>query len=105
MQLGELARKAPEVVVLEPYEGSGGRGPIFGEAKRIECRVEWRRRLVEGGNGAQRISEATLFCEPTVDPPLESRVLIDGVRYEVAEVLKHRGLSLDYYQTEVLVAP
>ena len=105
MQLGELARRAPEDVTIKEYQGSGARGPIFGPLVTLEVRVEWRRRLVEAGEGSQRISEATLLCDPDFDPPLESQVTIDGKRYEVVEVLKERGLSLDYYQTEVLVAP
>jgi hypothetical protein len=77
-------------VTVEPYEGGGAHGPIFGAAVEIRCRVEGRVQLVRSNTGEETVagssavSSTTVFCDPDVVIPAGSRVTVNG---RVATVL------------------
>jgi hypothetical protein len=92
-----------ETITLEPFEGSGAYGPIYGAQQTLRARVEGKRRVVRKEDGTDLISSATAFVRPGVDIATESRVthLRHGASeptvYEVVDVLPGEGLSRPAY--------
>jgi hypothetical protein len=65
-------------ILVEPYEGSGAYGSVYGAQVSVECRVEDVVRLVRAASGDEVVSSATVACDVgTVIPP-ESRVTVKG---------------------------
>jgi len=76
-------------IALEPYEGAGGNGPIYGaEVEDLPCRFEGRRRIVNTADGSEVVSSATVFLRPDAPAsPLNSRVTYGDRVYRVLEEL------------------
>jgi len=65
-------------ILVEPYEGSGAYGTVYGAPVSVECRVEDVTRLVRSASGDEVVSSTTVACDAgTVIPP-ESRVTVKG---------------------------
>jgi len=63
---------------IEPFEGEGAYGPIFGEAVTARCMVDDERRLVRDAQGAETVSDTTIFFPPGTRCPEGSRVTVNG---------------------------
>lgn len=61
---------------VEPYEGGGAYGDVYGQAFNVVCYYEGRRQLVRNGDGAEVVSEGTMFVNPDVTIPAGSRVTV-----------------------------
>jgi hypothetical protein len=61
-------------VTIEPFQGSGANGPVYGAPVEVPCFRDDKRRLVRAPNGSQVVSEATVYCQPGTIAPPESRV-------------------------------
>lgn len=100
----------PHTVQVEPYEGSGAFGDVFGAAVDVTpCFVDEIRRLVrvqtQDAAGQEKVSSTTVFAPPdTVAPPgsratwngRTSRVLAVSVRDDAGLGLPaHVELSLE----------
>lgn len=96
----------PHRITIEPYEGeSGAAGPVYGTSFQARARVEGRRRAVRSANGTDVISSASAIVRPHVNPRPESKVLHDGRRYEILEVIVGQGLRRPEYRELVLGGP
>lgn len=88
-------------VTITPRLGSNAYGPEFGTpVAGVRARVEGRRRVVRGPDGQDRTSTATATIRPDVTvatparpPAPEDRVTVDGVDFEVLEVVALEGLA------------
>jgi len=81
-------------VTVEPYEGQGAAGPIYGTGYTVRCLIDNKRRLVRGIDGDQVVSNATVYCAPGTRIPPQSRIDL-GDRTAVvidAAVREHSGL-------------
>jgi hypothetical protein len=72
------ARLRTHTISVEPYEGTGSHGPIFGTAVSVTCRVEEKVQLVRANTGEEAVSSTTVFCDSDVVIPVESRVTVNG---------------------------
>lgn len=51
-------------VTVEPLEGSGAYGDVYGAAFPLQCFAEGTRKLVRNPQGAQVVSSLQLYCAP-----------------------------------------
>ncbi|MGW6498550.1 hypothetical protein [Nonomuraea angiospora] len=68
------------VVLIEPFEGSGPFGAEYGEQAPVRCFVEERRKLVRDAEGAEVVSETTVYMRLDANCPPESRVTLPSGR-------------------------
>jgi hypothetical protein len=71
---------------VEPYQGSGAYGDVYGAAVNVPCFYEGVRRLVRDSDGTEVVSEATIYVNPGVDVPSGSRVTVNGYASTVISV-------------------
>lgn len=69
-------RLTPHRVTVEPFEGSGAEGDIYGPAHIVRGRVSLKRQLVVGKNAEEMLSEATVILPAGTHCPVDS--LVDG---------------------------
>jgi hypothetical protein len=74
-----MAVKIPQfllqhTVTIEPYQGNGANGPVYGAPVEVPCFRDDKRRLVRAPNGSQVVSESTVYCQPGTVAPPESRI-------------------------------
>lgn len=94
----------PDVLTIEPFQGSGAYGPQFGAAFTVRARVEGRRRAVRKADGTDVIASATAIIRPGAPTiPVESKASHAGVDYEVLDVVRGEGLRRLAY-LEVLLS-
>ena len=80
----------PAAITVEPYEGSGAYGDVFGDPVEVTlCVVEDTRRVVRVQTGTaagkEQLSSTTVFAPLDTVAPAGSRVTVPGGR--VAQVL------------------
>lgn len=63
---------------VEPYEGSGAYGDRYGTPVDVPCYYEGRRQIVRDADGAEAVSEGTLYANRDTDIPVGSRVTVAG---------------------------
>lgn len=88
-------------ITIEPYEGQGSTGPVFGTAVEVQCRVEDKVQLVRSNIGDEVVSSSMVFCDPGTVAPPESRVTVNGRVTSVVQTADHAtgGFShLDHVQ-------
>jgi hypothetical protein len=61
-------------VTIEPFQGNGANGPVYGAPVTVRCFRDDKRRLVRAPNGSQVVSESTVYCLPGTVAPPESRI-------------------------------
>lgn len=76
MALG--ARWRTHTISIEPFLGSGAYGSAYGPPVSVVCHVEDAIRLVRTSAGDEVVSSSTVYCDPTVVIPPESRVTVNG---------------------------
>lgn len=90
---------------VEPYQGHGAYGPVYGAPVELVCRIEPKRRMVRNRQGQEVVSDATVFLEPgteqTVTP--ESRFTWAGRTYTVLEVRPYPGPNGETHHVEALL--
>jgi hypothetical protein len=64
--------------VIEPYEGTSAKGPLYGPPVTVRCLAIDKRKLVRGADQDQVISETQVYCRPSVVAPVHSRVTVFG---------------------------
>lgn len=80
---------------VKPYLGSGAYGDLYGDPFDVPCYYEGRRQLVRGSDGAEAVSEGTMFIDPGPDIPAGSEVTVVGRTTHVitVSVLDDGGLT------------
>lgn len=68
----------PHTSVIEPHEGDGAYGPIFGPAVSEPCLVDDERRMVRDAQGAEIVSNTTIIYRPGTRCPEGSRITVNG---------------------------
>jgi hypothetical protein len=79
---------------IEPYEGSGASGPVYGTPVAVRCYREDKRRKVRAANGATVIAETTLWCPLDTVAPAGSRVDLGDRTSDVIVSARYDGGSL-----------
>lgn len=64
--------------IIEPFEGEGAYGPVHGSPLLVRCLVDDERRLVRDAQGAETVSDTTIFFPPGTRCPEGSRVTVNG---------------------------
>lgn len=83
-------------VTVEPYEGDGAAGPIYGDAVTVRCFLEEKTRLVRAKDGREVTSGATFYCRlDAVNAEPEARVTLpSGRKTTVIQQLRRDGGGL-----------
>lgn len=90
-----LLSQAGDDVTIEPYEGSGAYGDIYGPPVTVRAVVDASRRLVRNEAGTEVVSETTLYAPLSTVAPAGSRVtLADGTRTTVITAKRRDGRRL-----------
>jgi hypothetical protein len=84
-------------VIVEAHQGQTAYGKSFAAARTVRCRVESRKRVAVGPQGADVTVAATLFCDPDEDIPVESKVTVDGKAMTVIDSRTHHDLTQGQY--------
>jgi len=66
------------VASVEPYQGSGAHGPVYGNAVSVRCFAEDKRQLVRSDTGEEVVSNTTIHCPVDTTIPPGSRVTVFG---------------------------
>lgn len=82
---GHLLR---HTITIEPYQGEGGSGPVYGPGVEVRCFREDSRKLVRNQLGEQVVSESQAYCLPGTVAPPKSRVTIPGSNPRTAFVIQ-----------------
>ena len=85
-------------VTIEAYQGEGTYGTSFAGAETVRCRRESRKRVAVGPQGADVNVQATLFLDPGIEVPVESRATLDGQTYSVISSRLHTDLTGGQYR-------
>jgi class 3 adenylate cyclase len=64
--------------VIEPFEGEGAYGAIYGDPVTERCLVDDERRLVRNAEGSETVSDTTIFFRAGTHCPEGSRVTVGG---------------------------
>ncbi len=75
-------------ITIEPYQGEGGSGPVYGAPVSVRCFREDSRKLVRNQLGEQVVSESQAYCPPGTVAPPKSRVTINGTNSRTAFVIQ-----------------
>lgn len=54
----------PHIVTVQPYQGTGARGPVHGPSFPLRCMAQGGRKLVRDADGHERVSELQLIAAP-----------------------------------------
>ncbi|MFE6487978.1 hypothetical protein ACFVGN_34290 [Streptomyces sp. NPDC057757] len=91
-------------VTVEPYEGDGAAGQLFGSPVVVRCFLEQKNRRVRDRQGRQVVSSSTFYCRlldpdgnPVVAPPESKVTLPDGRETTVIDEVPHDGGGLPTY--------
>lgn len=73
-----------ERIVIENYEGSGARGPVYAEPRTVRANVQQTSRLMTDNDGSQVTADTLCIIRPEAGPvPAESRVEWNGQTFRV----------------------
>ncbi|MFE7128957.1 hypothetical protein [Streptomyces sp. NPDC057617] len=72
-------------ITVEPYEGSGAYGPVYGAPVDVEGFLEQTARLVRAPGGDEVVASSTFYCRRgAVNAPTKSKVTLpDGTKTTV----------------------
>lgn len=89
---------------VQPYEGSGAYGDVYGATVTLPCYFEAVRKMVRDDDGAETVSEATIYADLGTEIKPGSRVTVNGYTSTVVSVsvlddggltgLAHREIAL-----------
>lgn len=94
MGLGIPAFLLQHTASIEPYQGSGASGPVYGAPVTVQCYREDKRRKVRASNGAEVVAATTLFCQLGVVVPAGSRVDLGDRKTDVITTATYDGGAL-----------
>lgn len=103
-----IGRMFAQSVTVEPFAGEGAKGPLFGAAATVACRVQEAEEYRLGENGSPNRQEVTgratvVYMPPgTVCPP-RSRVTLPSGRVGTAEQVHRRAVPARLAHLEVHV--
>lgn len=68
----------PHTATVEPYEGGGAYGDVYGAPFEVPCYFEGQRQLVRDSDGSEAVSEGTMYTDLRDDITPGSRVAVAG---------------------------
>jgi hypothetical protein len=80
--------------VIEPYQGAGPAGPIYGLPVTVPCFHDTQLKLIRTGDGSEVVAVTTLYCPLSTVAPPESRVTAAGKVSTVFAALRRDGGGL-----------
>ncbi|MFC4912588.1 hypothetical protein [Actinomadura gamaensis] len=88
-----IGRLFTDQATVEPFQGDGAHGPIYGPPVSVECRLQEATDYRTGNADQQQTTAATVLYLPyTAVVPARSRVTLpDGRVGTVTEIHRHRG--------------
>lgn len=92
-----LSRRSIHTVTVEPFTGDTARGPVYGTAVTVRCRVQEAADYRHGASVADRhetVPDTVIYAPLDADIPVRSRVTLPSGRVGIAvEVHRHTGLA------------
>lgn len=77
--------------IVEAYLGTSAKGPQYATPITVRCLAVAKRKLVRGADQDQVISETQIFCRPSTNIPIHSRVTVNGKQATVITVSNNDG--------------
>jgi hypothetical protein len=71
---------------VEPYEGSGAYGDVYGAPVALPCYFEAERKIVRDAEGDEAVAEATIYADLGDEIKPGSRVTVNGYSSTVITV-------------------
>lgn len=82
-------------VTVEPYEGEGATGPVYGAPVTVRALVEAKRQYLRSADGNRTVSSTTVYMLPGTTCPARSRLTLPDGRTAIAmDVADHRAPGL-----------
>lgn len=82
-------------VTIEPYQGAGAYGDVYGPPTDVRCFLDQQTRLTRDTGGNTVTSTSTVFTTPEVECPAGSRITLpDGRATTVIAALRRDGGDL-----------
>lgn len=83
-------------MVVEPYRGASGTGPVYGSPVEVPCFVEPARQSARTSEERTATGRTTVYAQLGADRYVtpEARVTLDGRRVEVVTVVRRDGAGL-----------
>jgi hypothetical protein len=82
-------------ITVEPYEGTGAYGHLYGPPAQVRCFLDEQTRTVRSAAGDQTTSSGTAYAAlDTVAPPLSRVTLASGRATVVIQALRRDGAGL-----------
>lgn len=82
-------------ITVEPYQGAGAYGPVYGPPVTVRCLLDQQTRMVRAPDGADTVSGTTAYCPPgTTAPPGSRLTLPDGRTTTVIAALSRDSAGL-----------
>jgi hypothetical protein len=80
-------------ITVEPYQGTGAHGPVYGAAVTAKGFLEQKTQLVRDPGGDEVVSSSTFYCRRgAVTAPSKSRVTLpSGTKTTVIAALDRSG--------------
>lgn len=85
-------------VSVRNYIGETAYGQTWGDPREVKVRVESRKRVAVGAQGADVNVQATVFCLPDEDIPVESIVTLEGRDLKAISSRVHYDLAGGQYR-------
>jgi hypothetical protein len=80
--------------VIEPFDGSGPAGPIYGPPVTVKCFHDAQVKLIRTGTGTELVAVTLLIAPLGTVCPAGSRVTVNGKRSTVFAALRRDGGGL-----------
>lgn len=84
-----LYDQAGQTVVIEPYEGSGAAGEVYGPPVEVVMIVDHKRRMTRDASGTDTLAETTLYGPLDTNCPAQSQITLPDGRQTTA-IVSHR---------------
>lgn len=93
-------------ITVEPYEGDGPYGPVYGAPVVVRCFLDQATRLVRNPGGEEVTSSSTAYCPLDTAAPAKSRATLpDGRQTTVIDAKRRDGDGLptpDHLEVQLL---
>lgn len=81
-------------VTVEPYEGDGAYGPVYGDPVTIPAFVDAQTTMVRDADGVEVVSSTTVYAVDVPDLPIGSRITYAGRELTALAVKRRDGGGL-----------
>lgn len=85
-----ISRLFGHTVTIEPYQGEGAHGAVFGPPTQVPCRINARRRYDRSAERHQVTAETVIYLPRATDCPKRSQITLPDGQVTTATVVAPR---------------